>query len=144
MTIGTCRRVDATTVGVDSTDRSKGEKMSLIDYLVQFLALWIIVGECGTMRWHPRSGGSTPDPDYSRPRPPRPWWVVWVVGAIAGPIGGWLFALAWPPVAAIDGIYAAATCVGAFAVSAVVSQILGVAMATPIPEPPNRPVGTAR
>lgn len=89
------------------------------------IVLWAFVGWCGTV---PRPFPRFPDP---LPKPePRPCLVCGIVlGVVAGIVGGWVFTqvfLPQDPIPVRSAIYAAATAVGAFVASRVVTDIYGV------------------
>ena len=87
------------------------------------LALWALVGWCGTPypRWWWRIPPPQPDPE--------PWWRSRLVGVVAGVLGGWAFTQVFgPQPEPWNVLTAAATSVGAFVASRFVGDIVGMAM----------------
>lgn len=80
------------------------------------IALWVIAGWCGTPPW-----------PWPPPPGPDPWpWLRKIVGVVGGLVGGWGYLQLWPVDGGVTGIDAAATAVGAFLGSILLSNIFGL------------------
>jgi hypothetical protein len=82
------------------------------------LALWILVGWCGTpwpRRW-----------PWPLPPPPDPW-LIKIGNVVGGIIGGWAFNQIWPAGDVVTGIAAAATGLGAFVGAVILGDVFALA-----------------
>jgi hypothetical protein len=78
---------------------------------------WILVGWCGTP---PR-----PWPWPPGPPDPNPW-IVKILGAIGGLVGGWVFNSVWAIEGSASGIDVAATAAGAWVGAVIIANIYGL------------------
>ncbi len=89
---------------------------------LSLIALWALVGWCGTV----------PRPRFPPPPEPDPWPIYLVgrvIGVVSGIVGGYVFTqvfLPQDPDPIRSGVYAAASAVGAYVASGVVTDIHGL------------------
>jgi hypothetical protein len=84
---------------------------------IELLALWVLVGWCGTP-WPKRWPWPPPDPD--------PWpWTRKLVSVVGGIVGGWAYNQLWTA-PELTGIGATASALGAFVGSVVFGDVYGL------------------
>jgi hypothetical protein len=101
------------------------------------LALWALVGWCGTPwpRWWRWPIPPPPEPDPRGPSP-QPWLVSKIIGVVGGIAGGWVYAEVFGPLPDpwnpgpepwMRGLAVAATALGAFVGARLLSDIYELA-----------------
>lgn len=82
------------------------------------IVMWILVGWCGN--WRPRPWPFPPPP------PPPPDWLNRITGVVGGLAGGFAFNYVWPLRDSFTGVDVAATAVGAYIGTIILSDAYGM------------------